>query len=69
MCLSASCFIFLFAYVRLSLLIDQASKVLSRTRGDVTSDSSRSTRDDEEPDAESQDTRADRPPRAPVSIG
>ncbi|KAG6418853.1 hypothetical protein SASPL_121059 [Salvia splendens] len=44
-----------------------ASKVLSRTRGNVpsSSDTYRSARDAEEAEAESQDTRADRPPRAP----
>lgn len=68
MCLSASCFILIFAYVKTFLLIDQASKVLSRARGDATSDTFRSTRDSEDSEVESQDTRADRPPRAPVSI-
>ncbi|XP_047941918.1 serine/threonine-protein kinase EDR1-like isoform X3 [Salvia hispanica] len=45
-----------------------ASKVLSRTRGNVpsSSDTYRSARDGEEAEAESQDTRADRPPRAPA---
>ncbi|XP_047941919.1 probable serine/threonine-protein kinase SIS8 isoform X4 [Salvia hispanica] len=48
-----------------------ASKVLSRTRGNVpsSSDTYRSARDGEEAEAESQDTRADRPPRAPITKG
>ncbi|XP_041994499.1 probable serine/threonine-protein kinase drkD isoform X1 [Salvia splendens] len=48
-----------------------ASKVLSRTRGNVPSpsDAYRSARDGEEAEAESQDTRADRPPRAPITKG
>ncbi|KAH6754752.1 hypothetical protein C2S53_020636 [Perilla frutescens var. hirtella] len=46
-----------------------ASKVLSRTRGDATSDMCRSTRDNEEAEVEIHDTRADRPPRAPIAKG
>ncbi|XP_057763990.1 serine/threonine-protein kinase CTR1 isoform X2 [Salvia miltiorrhiza] len=48
-----------------------ASKVLSRTRGNApsSSDTCRSTRDGEEAEAESHDTRADRPPRAPIAKG
>ncbi|KAL1559810.1 putative serine/threonine-protein kinase drkD isoform X1 [Salvia divinorum] len=48
-----------------------ASKVLSRTRGNgpFPSDTCRSAREGEEAEAESQDTRADRPPRAPITRG
>ncbi|KAK6158145.1 hypothetical protein DH2020_005459 [Rehmannia glutinosa] len=49
--------------VKLFIMTDQASKVLLRKRGDVTGD----TRDSEEAEVESQDAKADRPPRAPIA--
>ncbi|KAK6158107.1 hypothetical protein DH2020_005421 [Rehmannia glutinosa] len=49
--------------VKLFIMTDQASKVLLRKRGDVTGD----TRSIEEAEVESQDAKADRPPRAPIT--
>ncbi|KAK6137530.1 hypothetical protein DH2020_028728 [Rehmannia glutinosa] len=49
--------------VKLFIMTDQASKVLLRKRGDVTGD----TRSIEEAEVESQDAKADRPPRAPIA--
>ncbi|XP_042051130.1 uncharacterized protein LOC121796346 [Salvia splendens] len=48
-----------------------SSKILSRTRGNVSStfETSGSARDNEDAEAESNEMRADRPPRAPVAKG
>ncbi|KAI3468785.1 hypothetical protein Pfo_025448 [Paulownia fortunei] len=50
-----------------SSISNLASKVLLRKRGDVTCETGRSARESEEAEVESQDAKADRPPRAPIA--